>query len=510
MMTDSLFTPAFRASPIVEHQVIVANSRPEAPESYVLNDLNGIWVASAPQFFATRLRDEKGQDIGLLIGVAYSEFESDLIKADEVVLPLSVGNIDDIELRVLPRLAGSFVLVTASRFPRRVYPDHAGSISLVYMPERRMAASSPALLFDEAEYRERFQSDLHQALVVREGAGGWVPGTLTAHRGVFRLLPNHCLDLDQWTASRFWPRLGEFDGWRDMAQASASAAEAIRKFSDAVCRSYDVGVTLTAGFDTRLVLAGCKDNLEGCRFFTIAAPHAEMDMAISQDIAQRFGLAHEILPLKRATDAQMAMWDRMAGDCMIEAPRLTHPTLRDLTDRNALLTGLFGEIGRCRYYRQDLMQINESVIDARFVIDRLTVPAHPALLQNIDEWLAGLAGQPNSVILDLSLLELKLGCWAMPQRSMTNSVKWAFMPFTQRVVFDGFIGVAPAEKGTKALFWAIIKNLWPELAAIPINKYGDARDYATLWKKLTNPTRVRRFLRDRLAKKAVRETVSSV
>lgn len=509
MMTFETVQTVFRAAPVIDYQVIVAAEKPEAPPSYVLTALDGVWIASAPQFQVTVVRDAASQPVGLLVGVAYSEFEDRFITEPELSLPVVVKDIDDLELAVLPRLAGSFVLLTAGRLPRRLYPDHAGSISMVYFAERRLAASSPALLFDEAEYRERFQADLHDALVVREGAGGWISGTLTAHRGVFRVLPNHYLDLATWTAPRYWPRLGEFDGWRDMTAAAASAAEAIRKFSSAVCRSYDVGVTLTAGFDTRLVLASCRDHLADCRFFTIAAPHAEMDVAISQEIAKRYGLNHGVLPLKQADAAGMAAWDRMVGDCMIEAPRLTHPTLRDLTDRNALLTGLFGEIGRCRYYRQDLMEINDAVIDARFVIDRLTVPAHPALVENVDAWLAGLRGQPNSVILDLSLHELKLGAWAMPQRSMTNSVKWAFMPFTQRPVFDAFIGVAPADKGTKALFWAIIKNLWPELAALPINKYGDARDYAVLFDKLTNPVRVRRFLRDRLARKAPRSASGS-
>lgn len=502
MMTDNSFQSTFRAAPVIEHQVIVACERPAAPASYIVRDFDGVWVASAPEFITTLLRDTDERTIGLLVGIAYSEFDEDLITKAELKLPVRVSNIDDLELQILPRLAGSFVLITAEGLPRRIYPDHAGSIPMVYFAEAHLAASSPALIFEEAEYRERFQTELHDALVVREGAGGWIPGTLTAHRGLARLLPNHFLQLDSWTAKRFWPRADEFDGWRKMDAVAATAADAIRKFSAAVCRSYSAGVTLTAGFDTRLVLASCRDDIDTCQFFTIAAPNAEMDMTIGQDIARRFGLNHAILPLKRASDTQMAIWDRMAGDCMIEAPRLTYPTLRDLQGRDALLTGLFGEIGRCRYYRQDLMEINGSSIDAKFVINRLTVPAHPALVENIDRWLQELSGQPNSVILDLSLLELKLGCWAMPQRSMTSSVKWAFMPFTQRVVFDAFIGVAPAEKGTKALFWAMIKSLWPELASMPINKYGDRRDYTVLWKKLTNPTRVRRFLRDRMAKKS--------
>ncbi|MER8124879.1 hypothetical protein ABS198_21595, partial [Acinetobacter baumannii] len=74
--------------------------------------------------------------------------------------------------------------------------------------------------------------------------------------------------------ARFWPRPGDFDQWRDFAQASASAAAAIKAFNSAVFRNFRTAATLTAGFDTRLVLAGCRENLDQCEVFTIAAPHA--------------------------------------------------------------------------------------------------------------------------------------------------------------------------------------------------------------------------------------------
>jgi hypothetical protein len=64
------------------------------------------------------------------------------------------------------------------------------------------------------------------------------------------------------------------------------------------------------------------------------------------------------------------------------------------------------------------------------------------------------------------------------------------------------MGVNPTEKGTEGLFRACIDGLWPELSEIAVNKYGDSRDYLILLGKLTNTARVRRFLRDRLAKKA--------
>ena len=104
------------------------------------------------------------------------------------------------------------------------------------------------------------------------------------------------------------------------------------------------------------------------------------------------------------------------------------------------------------------------------------------------------------MILDLAFHELKFGNWAMGQRPISNSIKLNFLPFSQRIVFEAFIGIAPAEKGTARLFEAIIERLWPGLMAMPINKFGDYRDQLSFLKKFTKPHRIRRYLRDRFAK----------
>lgn len=500
-MTTTPRALVFNATPVIDYQLIIANEPPQAPPAYAVTDLGGVWLASDARLPLVELRDSAGRKVGLLVGFVHSEFEGRFLPAGTVELPIEVADIDAVETALLPKLAGMFQLLTAGDLPRRVYPDHAGSLPLVYSPPDRRAATSPSLLLDEAAYAARFRADLHKAMVVREGSGGWISGSLTAHRDVARLLPSHYLDLQTWSHHRFWPRPGDFDQWRDMAPAMDAAAAALREFARSANDRFRVAATLTAGFDSRLLVAACHDELARSAFFTIDTK-VPIDVDMSQVIAKRFGLNHSVIPARLADEAQMAVWDRVVGDCMIEAPRMTHPTLGGLTDRDAVFTGMYGEVGRCRLYRQDLTRINDAKIDARFIIDRLTLPAHPELVQNIGLWFDGLAGQPNSVILDLAFHELKFGSWAMGQRPMTNSIKLNLLPFAQRRVLDAFIGVKPQDKGTEALFWGIIERLWPDLAAVPINKYGDLRDYLTLWEKISNPNRVRRFLRDRLARKS--------
>ena len=502
MANQSVVGNGFNAAPIIDYQVVLSADKPSmVPGSYDLVSLSHTWLAYDRRLRLTQLRDRDGQLFAVVVGFPYSDFGDAFLPAGEVAIPIVINSVDDLERLAIPKLAGLYVLFTAGSLPPRVYMDHGGSFPLVYSAEDRRAASSPALLLDEKQYHHRFRRELHEQLIEREGGGGWISGALTAHEDVRRVLPNHYLDLASWKAHRFWPRAGDFRHWLELGDGARLAAAALGRFSGAATKDFQVAVTMTAGFDSRLLLAGCRDVASECEFFTLAAPGADLDMSVSQALARRFGLNHRVMPLRQATDLEIATWDRMVGDCMREAPRQTHVTLRDLNGRDAVFTGMYGEVGRCRLYRQDFRSINEGAIDERFILDRLTLPPQPELLADVAEWLAALAGQPNSVILDLAFLELKFGSWAMGQRPISNSIKLNFLPFAQRPVFEAFIGVAPAQKETGALFWEIIKVLWPELSEFPINKYGDLRDYMAIWKKLSNANRVKRFLRDRLARK---------
>lgn len=490
---------AFQAAPILERQMFLATERPDIPPSYGLAEVGGVWLGYDRQLPLVELVDESGRPVGALLGYVFSEFTEEFLGAGKIQLPLRVNDFADLEAQVLPRFGGTYLLLTSGALAGRVYMDHGGSFPVVYSSPDRRAASSAALLLSEAEYTERFRRDLHAVLVEREGFGGWIAGTLTAHRDVRRVLPNHYLDLSSWTTHRYWPRAGDFGTWRDFDTSVDAAARAIERFSAAASRTFRVAVTLTAGSDSRLLLAGCRSGLSDYEFFTLDAPGAERDVGVSRALASRFGFTHRAIALKQATETETAVWDRMVGDCVIEAPRLTHVTLRELTHHDAMFTGICGEVGRCRLYRQDYGHINEMRIDARFLMDRLTLPRVPELQADIAAWLAELSGQPNSVILDLAYHELKAGSWAMSQRPITNSIKLNFIPFAQRAVLEAFIGVEPARKGNHELFRATISNLWPELSTVPINKYGDLRDLVVLWKKLITPNRLRRYLRDRLA-----------
>lgn len=138
MTSPKLPHAAFRATPIIDFQAFVAADKPDVPASYDLRSINNFWLASDRKLRVTNLFDQQGREFGVLVGFTYSEFDKRFLPAGDFVVPIEIEGLDDIETRLLPKLAGLFILLTAGRLPARMM--------LAWMKKR----PTPRLVFWEA------------------------------------------------------------------------------------------------------------------------------------------------------------------------------------------------------------------------------------------------------------------------------------------------------------------------------------------------------------------------
>ncbi len=447
------------------------------------------------------IRNAGGDLLGHAHGLLLTGFIGDgLSLADGIITVAgSITGATEFETRVVDGLHGLLIVITepGGAFGNRLYPDAGGSIPMVFSAELRRAGGSADQILSDAQYQEHFLPDRVERMIVREGSG-WITGTLTAHRGVERLLPNHYLDLDDFSAHRFWPRRDEFRLDMPLATAAGIAARDIRGFVVACARQFDTVLTLTAGFDSRIIAAAAEPVRDRIGFVTVGEPAQGIDQVMTARMAQGLGLKHRLIPLIPAPLAEQQAWDRHVGHAVRESNRVMHPSLRQIGEQ-VMLTGMYGETGRARLYRQDLATINDAPATAEFVLSRLTLPLDAEQVENVRAWLAPIAWMPRSAILDLAFNELKFGSWAMAQGPIQKAIKLSLMPFAQRSVQNAFMSVPPLEKGTTALFQTIGEALWPAIMAFPVNRYGDYRDRFTRVSKLFKRESLVRYLRDRFA-----------
>lgn len=403
------------------------------------------------------------------------------------------------EVDIVGGLQGAFVAIVEFAGAARLYTDAMSQTPIVYDPARRVAGCSANDILSDEDYAAALRKDRVAKLVVREGKGGWIPGTLTAHEGVRRLLPNHYLDLKTFTSERFWPSPA-FRHHRTSEEAAVIAGRALRTFIQACADQTEVCGTLTAGFDTRVLLAASRPVAHRMPFVTFLDGPRGLDQVRAEELARQLNLDFRFTPVVEASEAEQRRWDRLVGHCVFEVNRRIHPTLAQ-TPGKLLFTGLFGVPGRSSLYKRDYETIDERAATPESIIQRLALPYNADVAADLAAWLAPIQHLPHSTVLDLAYTELRFGSWAMAQAPAQKAVRMSLSPMGQRAVQDAFMSVPPRDKQDKRLFTALARENWPEVMDLPVNRYGDYRDRLHFLQKALNVSRLRRAIRRRLGRR---------
>ncbi len=406
-----------------------------------------------------------------------------------------IGTCDVFEAEIYP-LLGTYLAILHTGSDPRIYLDGLGSLSVVYDPEAGMAGGTAADLMDGQAYQQRFDRALYQELEITRD--GWFPAGLTAHRGLERLMPNHYLNCESWTAHRH----NSYARAEHTTQSPETSLNAIQAavaalVSGLLASGRDVSVGLTGGGDSRVILAGIRDYANRVEFYTVGSPPgltaSFFDLDRARELSSLFKLDHRFLPYRAASEAEAREWDRRAGDCVITANRKQHPSVYAIEDRIAI-GGLGGEVGRCFLWR-DMHRMPE--IDAVTIVDLLKLPRVPELVRRVEAWLDAVPTMRPHHILDLAYIELRMGSWSSSQ-SYANGREVILPALGSYTAIEAMLTLPPEFRQGDGMVLSFIARFWPELLELPINLYGDHRDSIVLLKKLMDPTRVYRKVRQKL------------
>ncbi|SET40859.1 hypothetical protein [Oceanicella actignis] len=427
-----------------------------------------------PGLPALPVSDSAGRPLGALLGHPIDLEAGRLLRAE---LRLNAawpdgGDPDAFVDAHILRLGGGFAFILDVPGARRLYMDAAGCVPAVHCPERRIAASTAPLALGPAA-PECFDSELHAALgVLHEG---WFPAGLTAHRGAQRILGGRVLDLDAWRLRRVWPK-GPIAPAPRPEDAVARIARNVRVSVDAARRAGPTVLCLTAGGETRFMLAACREIAQELEFVTIGAPGGEIDRLMSRRIAARHGLSHRFAPYRAASAAESADWHARVGHCVGGGNMHGFPTVRALSEFAFMIGGAAGEVGRGFFWRPgDTAKLR---IDADALTPRLGLPAHPRLRAAVASWLEGVpAGMDALQLLDLAYLELRVSAWGMAQRTAGMGLA-RIHPMAARDSLEAMMSLPAEWRAEGRMIREGIRMLWPELLEFPFNRYGDWRDLA--------------------------------
>ena len=285
------------------------------------------------------------------------------------------------------------------------------------------------------------------------------------------LLPNHYLDINTRVHYRFWPKRQiepiKFD------RAVEELARRIQNTVTAVVKRFDdVALGITAGLDSRLILAASKKWSDHIGYVTVqqdSMTDNHQDITVPHVLLGKLGLPHSIVHALPSMSAEFS-------DLFKENVFLAHDhygpdaeaLMNSYNRASVIITGSGAEVGRCPYRSR---QSNSDI-----TAERLAALDHKAeseyAISQFSGWLADINDTYNVPILDLFSWENGHGNWlAMTQLEFDIAWRETITPYNCRSILTTMLAVDEKQRSRPQYKLAntLIRKMWPEVLSEPIN-----------------------------------------
>lgn len=383
----------------------------------------------------------------------------------------SLGSWEDCLARTRP-LGGRWALVVRDGRRAVLFHDAAGQRQVHHgrdpVSGAVVAATSAGLVARTVGApRDPAAMEFMAARAGGDGSVFWMPGDRSVYAGVRALLPNHVLDLRSGESVRFWPAPGEV---ATCATDPASEAERLlRALMEAARRRFPLAVSMTAGWDSRLMLALSRPLSAEIYCFTLlgpGTPRSSRDVVIPSRLLRRLGLEHHVLPYPERIDAGLRERFREGADAVKEAYSADIQAIRDAFPASRVcVTGDVAEVVKC-YIRHDGPAPPGPVDLARLT----EIGQFPFAIAAFEDWLRGVPASGID-LLDLFAWEQTAGRWQSLIRAEYDIVQECLAPLNCRDLLVAMLATdRSARRPPEHVFLRdLIGRLWIDVLAEPIN-----------------------------------------
>jgi predicted heme/steroid binding protein len=455
---------SFESSSKLPKQFVISKSIPGDFANWRAFACNGWTLACSDEVPVITVNSPEGTQIGLLIGW--------VIRNGIFLENASTIEIEDTKAHsFLDILCGRYIYLFSDGTGTHLRTDAGGLLPVVYNPESNCAGSSPTALvpWKNFEINEAVQNAFDIP-----NKHGWYPFGLTPYKGMKRLLPNHQLCLETWRHHRFWPLnpAGSFELQRsdNPRQTTTEIADLIQGNVGAIIKAGRGISHLTAGYDSRMVIAATKPYRDSCIFETVDVPGegAALDCHVAEVITKKLHLTYETLGYVETTGEEKDAWLNRTGYCVNDHVTDLAATAKFHDRHYHALTGTCGEVARA-YYWADGRHKNPTVSPEELV-RRIGAPKTAETLEAAREWMDHLPVKGGSLFWDLVYIEQRLGCWAGPSVFGHDVCYPSLSPFNSPIIYKLMLSLPDDYRSSHQFVHDYVEYLWPELLAFPYNQ----------------------------------------
>ena len=383
--------------------------------------------------------------------------------------------IDEIP-KLIHHLGGRFVLLIIFNGRFIIYNDACGLRSVFYIFDNNslFAASQPKLLqFVLDIERSENYDEYYNSKYVKNNIEHWIPTGISLFDDVYHLVPNHYLDSEIKKQIRFWPV--EPIGKLSVDYAAEKLSLLLKNSLHAANKRFKLALSLTAGYDSRIILSACKEIKDEIFIYTLQYRDLNLnsnDIKIPKNLAKHLGFEHHLIDCRKEIDEGFAFVYEQNTDIphLNDWGKIAFGMYLDFPKDHVAIKGNCVEIGRWPYYT---LISNDQITSSHLINKFLPNCKISFIHERLDEWYHEV--EPLSYLginfMNLFYWEQKLGSWQAQSQLEWDIVQEAFTPFNNREIISLMISVDKKYRlhSKYPLFMKMMNKLWDEVLYIPID-----------------------------------------
>ena len=390
-------------------------------------------------------------------------------------------------------LGGRWILIYQDNKEAGIFHDAGGLRQICYAKaagEELWCASQPDLLAEAAAlHPDSIALEFIDAMAERNPEYWW-PGNRLPFQNAKILLPNHYLNLDDGRCQRYWPVTVQEH--LPMDEVCRRAGDKLKGVIRAAANRFDLALGLSAGWDSRLLLAAAREVRDKLEIYTVQTArqgNRHMDVAVPRKLTHRLGLKHtQIVHRERESSRFSEMFNAHTWRPHSRFAAGVEADFEKYRYSRVAVIGNFSEVAKLPY-KMERKQNN--VLSGNRLAHLIRMGDQAFAAKALDEWLATINVSSGYQTLDLFYWEQRIGRWLA-----ANCIEYDFgwkdvlVPFNIRSLICDLLACDEHYRNPSGpeLYVAIIKLLWSDVLSEPINP----RECPTIWQRLQR--RMKRML----------------
>lgn len=378
------------------------------------------------------------------------------------------------------RYGGRWIVIASDGNDITLFNDAAGLRQVFHTNERYgrelWCGSEPGMLARVLRLQmDRDALGLINSYDFRMNKEYWWPGGGSPYSQIDHLLPNHCLNLRNGRVRRYWPdrELKEQPIGRAVETVSGMLTGLLRSAAE----RFDLALSLTAGWDSRLLLAASRDVSHRISYMTVRQLEmleSHADIRIPAALSAKLGFEHHVVRSSLIMDPEFVKTfktnavlahDHYAPDAQAI---LNHYGLAKVS-----VAGSVSEVARPPVVRTGRSK-KGGIAPIEMWAERYGVSKHRYAVAETEKWCAG-AGNIHD--LDWGTIfywEQRIANWlAMTQLEFDTAWRDIYSPYNCREMLTEMLAVRGKDRRQphNRLYKELIRNLWPEVLSEPVNPH---------------------------------------